>query len=339
MSEKDSGRGLTSIAILAVLMPVLVLAWMNQQPASTRKAKRTKHLMIAVIASNTINYLIDAVLMLGCGFCAYRISAYFISGAIVKGVNLLFLVHRAKLVQGMAPVLSVKWFEKIFPGLTTGLVIVFIFLIIKGSFATEYECAPNPDWNTLQQCNMKSAGSSGQSTAIMGIGLDLVITIFLMILFIVPLYRVSHADIGVMNANQLKQRKKLRDLLIWSIFLTFVNQVSSSLKFVDMALPSQTSRILSRIGKFDPAINIWTSWLMITRNRQYSKRMYLRLCCPRSKEGLIRQQTQSVALTDIASANDSRSSGLAIERQQSKSQQGLQYSINPDSTARPVPSS
>ena len=50
--------------------------------------------------------------------------------------------------------------------------------------------------------------------------------------------------------------------------------------------------MLWNIGLFDPPINVWTAWLMITRNRQYLRRVNRQvLCC-------IDSQTESVSRTN-----------------------------------------
>ena len=224
---------------------------------------------------------------------------------VVKGINLLFLIHRAKLAQGMSPVLSQKWFEKVFPTIVAVIIIVFVAVVTRNTLEMQMECVSYLDSDVFQWCFVDLS----VATPWIGIMVDVIITAGLMVLFIVPLYRVYNVDLGVMNANQLQQRKKLRNLLIWSVVLTFINQVSSTLTF----LPSVTdprahpatfllNLLWFGIGKLDPSINVWSSWLIITRNRQFVKQV---CCCQCISEDLALMRRMSTALTDIPSRTNS----------------------------------
>lgn len=70
---------------------------------------------------------------------------------------------------------------------------------------------------------------------------------------------------------------------------------------------------LAMIGNFDPPINVWSSWLMVTRNRLYLQRIF---CghCRRGSEGReeMLRRTQSV-LTDVPSRDNHLGSQSSIQ--------------------------
>ena len=276
---------------LLLLVPVFVVELVNRQPVRSRIAKQTRNLMFGVIACNTIHHLIFILSWLACGYCKLLFGAVYITRSIVKGCNLLFLVHRCKVAQGMAPVLSRKWFEKIFPAIIVGIVVVFIAAIIYSLSGMQYVCKPYNDTDLFQICrrdvNAANEDSSTRITGGLAIGVDMVITTGLMYLFIVPLYRVYRADIGVMNDKQLKERLKLKRLLIWSVVLTLINQLSSSLLTVQLVHVSHFTMMLHSIGQFDPVINVWSSWLMILKNRQF----LWDICCCTRRSSNVNEQT------------------------------------------------
>ena len=338
-------------AVLLLVVPALILEWRNKKPARHKDAILTKHLMLWLMACNTLNQMIYIVKWLFCLHCGYLFGAVYISRALVKGTNLLFLVHRAKLSQRMAPILSRKWFEKILPSMIVGLVIIFIVLIINSLMDIHFVCKPYADWDSLSICTRETADSvnedaSGQFVAALAIAVDLGITIFLMVLFVVPLYKVYHLDLGEMSPHQLKQRAVLKNLLLWSLPLTFINQVTSTLLLVPVVHSSRLTKTLYMIGQFDPPINIWTSWLMVTRNRQYLRRILRSICgykstpTPSLKRGFTRRG--STVLMDaqeimknvnrLASANPVR----LTERQTKQSTDlslGQQLSSNAEQTS------
>ena len=279
MSEESI---IVAIIGLVFLLPVFILERLNQQPIRSRNARITKWLMFGVIASNALHHTSFLIDLFVCAQCQIQWSIYGVTKSILKGFNLIFLIHRAKLVQGITPVISKKWFEKIFPAVIVVIICGFIFGNIDVGMNSQTECVPYNHWDALLHCRSvedPDAPDDHSFTVMMAcaIGLDSLITAFLMVLFIIPLYRVYKVDLGVMNRNQLSQRKKLKHLLIWSIGLTFINQMTSTLYLATFLPGTNFPLCLVLIGESDPVINVWTAWLMVTRNRQYLKR----LCCCR----------------------------------------------------------
>ena len=262
--------------IISSILPVLFLDRWSTRPSRSPNWKRTKYLMTWVFFSNILFQLISVLRHTACIDCPWITVILMDSRAILKGINLIFFIHRAKLVQGMSPVLSQKWFDRILPIIVAVIVFGFILVGTKVTFAAEFECTPYVDSSIFQRCgdNLKESNKFAGWFAIL---VDEILTSCLLVLFSVPLYRVYHLDLGVMNQNQLKQRRNLRNLLIWSMLLTFINQISSTFFFIPMVvdLNALESACVWGIGKFDPSINVWSSWLMVTRNRQCLKR----ICC------------------------------------------------------------
>ena len=327
--DRDSVRFPTDLVVLLILIPPIFAEWRNQQPVRSRNGKVTKYLMIGVMTFNTLSQLLWAGQWIGCANCGLHMCSIYISKALIKGINMAFLIHRAKLVQGMSPVLSKKWFEKILPAIVVGIIVILISATIKSFLDPNLHwiCVTANHWESGTRCSPDidqddQNSSDSRKTAALAIALDVVITTFLMVLFVVPLYRINHNDIGVMNENQMKQRRKLKRLLIWSVLLTFISQVTSTLNLVKIVHRSSVTGILFLIGLFDPAINIWTLWLMVSRNRQSVQRICF---CTRCGEALSRQH--SVALTDISS----RLKSVSLRQQQDASQpSGIIIDPDPD---------
>ena len=289
-----------STAGIVLLLPVVLLHALNKREIRTRNTKFTKWLMIGVLASNGVNQSLFVLKCLFCGYCTVITGLWFSSKAIVKAVNLLFLIHRGKLVQGMNPILSKKWFEKILPTIIVVIICGFIFSILKSNANEDYTCTQYEDWNNGHTCVASAVRTSGgKGVAASAIGLDALITTFLMVLFIVPLYRVYNVDLGQMNHHQIRQRKKLKDLLIWSMVMTFINQVTSTFFLISIVHQSHVTNVLYLIGLFDPAINVWTAWLMVTSNRQYLRNLCCFMCSKYSEEREVRRQMSG--LTNVPS--------------------------------------
>lgn len=313
MSKNDDGEeeirysAMESIPIAIItfvmILTVFILEKVNQRPIRCRNAQITKWLMFGVIASNSSFQIVVLIEQFLCAQCRILSISWGCTRAIQKAINVMFLIHRAKLVQGITPVLSKKWFEKIFPSVIFVAFCGFMFGSINGPMGRQYACRPYDDWGSLSLCAApKSEYDDGDTTLVsFAIGLDILFTAFLMMLFIIPLRRIYNTDLGVMNCNQLIQRKKLKHLLIWSIGLTFINQTTSTLLMVPYLNLGKFPIVLLLISQSDPAINVWTSWLMITRNRQYFKR----LCCYRcvnSSTLISRSRSMTFGWTDRLSS-------------------------------------
>lgn len=202
--------------VFLFILPVLLLDRYSHKQSRSREGKRTHFLMIVVVISNAIFQITNILRSTTCLTSCNAIMVAFINSRVVlKGINLIFLIHRAKLVQGMAPILSKKWFEKIIPSIVILLDLVLIVLMTRIALGTEYHCAMHTDSNSVHFCWKKQKyEDSGKTSIWFMILLDIVITAFLLTLFVVPLYRVYRQDLGVLNENQLRQRMKLKGLLI-----------------------------------------------------------------------------------------------------------------------------
>ena len=139
-----------------------------------------------------------------------------------------------------------------------------------------------------------------------------------------------------MNHNQQRQRKKLKELLIWSVVMTFINQVSSIFLTIPFVFPSKfTWSVLYMIGQFDPAVNIWTTWLMITSNRQHLRRLCAFICRKDNEVSAMRKRQSMSGLTNVpgrsAILSDNKGSEASI------SVASLQMSVLEENSAAQIP--
>ena len=310
--------------IFLLIFPVFVLDRIRRTRARSRDAKRTKYLMMGVLISNAAFQMCVMVNSMTCTDCNISNAVILGTRVLLKTMNRLFLIHRAKLAQGMAPILSKKWFEKILPSIVTAWMCFQLFGAGYSAMDQTFLCSLYSDSEMFSFCWNANLGIYNESESrrmAVALTVDLLWTSFLSALFIVPLHRVYRADLGVMNDNQLRQRLKLKRLLYWSVALTFLNQVTSTFYFLHIVHRSSATLLMGMIGKLDPPINVWTSWLMITRNRLFLQRW---VCCYRLRrlEGNL-LRTESV-FSDIAS----RSSGSnhQLEHTQNKSSINLPIS-------------
>lgn len=265
------------IFILVTLLPVGFLDLRSRKSNRSREAKRTQHLMVGVFLCNAVYQVISIINYSVCSHCNTLYAVWSVCRCLMLGINWIFLIHRAKLVQGMSPVLDAVWFEKILPATLALVMLGFIVNSIRLCMLSEFTCRPYSDNNTLQFCWLEDGQDGFKErdvvSAWVGITWSIAWTSFLILLFVIPLYRVYQVDLGRMNANQLRQRKKLKSLLIWSVILTFINQVSSTAILIVIAVDVIQYPMLFMLvfstGKFDPSINVWSSWMMVGRNRRY----------------------------------------------------------------------
>lgn len=317
-----------AITVLIFVIPIVILNASTKWTARSRNARITKWLMIGVITSNASYQIIFLARWLVCEYCPVIIASWQCSRVIVKGFNLTFLLHRAELAQGLTPVLSKKWFETILPGIIVIGMLWFLVSVIHGEIQDgQYDCVEYHDWSSMDHC-LPSAGldtfdDSLRTQAAIAIGLDVVITTSLLVLLVIPLCRVYKLNLGEMNTSQLRQRKKLQDMLVWSIAMTFINQVSSTLTLAPVFSedPSDFPFGVWLIGQCDPAINVWSAWLMVTRNRIHLQRLMPCECCAREiavstsrRASFISRQDTFASVLNIPSRADTlRRSQTSVE--------------------------
>lgn len=309
------------IVVFLLIIPIFVFDHLNRGHITSQNAKRSKHLMLGVLISNALYQLLWTISSALCMDCNIS-NAVVVDLRIVSwGINWLFLIHRAKVVQGMAPILSKIWFEKIFPCFATVFTLFGMVITAQTNMNYHFLCVPYADSERLHFCwnsnDEEYTSKEKMSTALGALSPNILLTTFFLVLFVVPLYKVYRVDLGVMNDNQLRQRLKLKRLLYWSVALTLINQITSAFHLLPVFHRSTFTVVLK---KLDPPINVWSSWLMVTRHRQYLQRI-LSCRCEQQPHGLSR--TQSV-FTDIATG--SRRNSQELHKAQSHS-----------STRMPVP--
>ena len=275
------------VIVFLLIIALCVLEKINHKVDLSSNAKRTKWLMNAVIISNLIGAISSFIWNTMCFNCPIQAVELGDTRLIMKWVNYLFLIHRAKLAQGMTPLLSKKWFNKIIPGIITFVFVISLVFSTLGLLKVYKEygvCGMYHRVDGMQFCFLAGGYDNKMDdenlmALLLFLGIDLVFASVLLTLFVVPLYRVSTTDLGALNDNQRRQRRKLKTLLIWSMAMCFVNQVTAIFWILPMFGDSQVIWVLTGIAKFDPAINVWSSWLMITRNRQYLRQLMHVSCC------------------------------------------------------------
>ena len=296
------------VIVFLLIIPVLVIEWLHRNDGrSSRNGRRTQKLLFGVIIVNTVFALAILLAWTVCVHCTGQISFFVSTRFLMRAMNALFLIHRAKLAQGMQPILRAKCFDKILPICTSTFFCFFAIISPLHLLSTAvYECQSYPDTDVFHHCHGREEEEAEErGSTIFHLGIDFIITVFLLTLFIVPLYRVYKTNLGMLNENQQKQREKLRKLLIWSVVLTFINQATSILTTIPTFGHSTAFMTLWTVGRMDPFINVWTSWLMITRNRQYLRKKLQFQCW--STRGTERSLAQS-AFTDVDSRTTSRTS-------------------------------
>ena len=291
------------VFIFLLILPVFFIDLYNKKRNRSRKAKYTKRLMLAIFISNTAHQVTWMLLHTTCVHCVATAVSMMNSRTVLRGINLLFFVHRAKLVQGISPIISTKWFSKILPAIVIICHSILLLLSTISGIQMIQQCGLYMDSTVFHFCWNSDGFTREDKIGIFIIILfDLSMTIFLMILFIVPLYRVYKTNLGEMNENQLRQRMKLQRLLKWSVILTLVNQVTSSLLPLAAFSTSPLILLLAFFGKFDPPINVWSSWLMVTRNREFLQRNCCGCCCGSAATRTSRL-SRAATFTDVSSGN------------------------------------
>ena len=267
-----------------LIIPAFVMYLGNRTRGRSRNASRTNCLMLWLLISSALSALLYIATWTVCWDCAAEWSLYGLIRSIMRSINILFMIHRAKLSQGMAPILGMKAFETIMP---ICMVLPYISIFVSGSVDLYLNwiptCTSYADTDLFHYCSTKDDidnDNGGTKIGVISVVIyEFVLSTFLLTLFVVPLYRVYRADLGSLNDNQMRQRAKLKDLLIWSVVLCFINQVTSTFWWFVLLARTPVLMTLWSIGKLDPAINVWTSWLMISRNRQYLLKRMKCFCC------------------------------------------------------------
>lgn len=310
------------IFILLLILPVIYLETRNKKRNQSQIAQQTKRLMIAVLLSNCVHQITWIVMMTTCIHCQATAMSMVHTRTILRGINLIFLIHRAKLCQGYKPILSERWFTRTLPAIVAiwhvGLLTFYTLTMME----KEQVCVWYVDIDALEMCvNLdvkfrssfqsfydwlfKNAEHQHWTTDDMDldrigvyvlVAWDLVVTLFLMILFIVPLYRVYNTDTKIWDENRRKHKEQLQSLQIWSAILAFINQMTSTFFWLFVFGRSPMIVWLVYIGSFYIPINVWSSWLMVTRNRQYTKRVCP--CCNLQENE--EEVAESSAITDVS---------------------------------------
>ena len=304
-SESDDLYILVIVLLLIIIL--FILEKVGNKVDTSSNGKRTNRLMIGVIIANatfTSSHLLYETM---CLHCPVQYVLMMNTRWIMRWFNWLFLIHRAKLAQGMTPILSKKWFTKILPTIISFFTVLFLFMSTFHGLQKETMCRTYTSIGMdIEHCSLSDGydGAIGalKAFAVFIVGFDLIITVFLLTMFVVPLYRVYSTDLGALNSNQLRQRRKLRTLLIWSVTMCFINQITSTFFVLPGLADTPVIWVLFDIGRFDPAINVCSLWLMITRNRKYLRKVFNCTCCRSDSSEHIKTRRHSLqsALSNVS---------------------------------------
>ena len=163
LNERSAEHVSIQVVVLSLIVALCILERMNYKVDRTSNGRRTKLLMIAVIISNALFALSTLANNTMCLYCPAQGAVMMDTRWVMKWFNWLFLIHRAKLAQGMTPILSKKWFNKIVPGIIT-LLVVFVMLNMTAS-ALQHEgwfCGTYSDNDDIQACGL--AGGADDAT-------------------------------------------------------------------------------------------------------------------------------------------------------------------------------
>ena len=256
------------VAFMLVLFVFVVerIGSSSRRPAS-REGRITKHLMTATILINASMYMFLCIPRFICvGVHCQAIHTIHGNMMLVcRTINFLFMVHRAKLAQGISQILNKTWFEKRLP----------IFFIVSAVLCSmcmspywiagevEWACVHHTDARSVRFCHGNYSDNNYASTlyalfmigAYSYIAVVFIGTVALIYLFAVPLHRIVYTDLGTMNANQVLNRKKMKDLLIWSVILSSVNLLTTFATYF-----SWYALWMKQMAKWDYALNVWTAW-------------------------------------------------------------------------------
>ena len=183
-----------------------------------------------------------------------------------RGFLYLFLIHRAKLSQGMTPIFSEKYFTKIFPSIVWilgSILIIFYVLISFDEWSADHQCiAPNNNTFDLKWCELTKQEEESDSVnyvfLIVGIIFELSVNSFFLYLFVKPLqYIYQDSNVG--------QNDELKKALWYTVILTLIALLTSNITEIDVICDLG----LAHWYPFDSLINMICSFLMLKRNRQF----------------------------------------------------------------------
>lgn len=119
MLELKASQWLPARLISAILL-ILILCvelYIGTERRSSKNKTITRRLMLLLLVSWTIFALIGTADSFFCMHCVATTTVRDNLGIVAKITNQAFFVHRAKLAQGLSPVLPAKCFEKILPAI------------------------------------------------------------------------------------------------------------------------------------------------------------------------------------------------------------------------------
>ena len=199
----------------------------------------------------------------------YLNNACYVTSRIVLWI---FLVLRAKMSQGLAPVVSPKFF-KYFPKFLAVLWAVSCVAILDN---IDIRCR---SYHGLRYCQAVYTRNLVNSIKVsLGVLLELSMASLMLFLFVKPLLHIERSE--AMRGS--RESDKIRTTLRWNILMSLLCLSSTICVMIGFMLSEQCEYL----WPIDRALNVSTSFLMLGRNRQWiHEHVFERArddCCPSS---------------------------------------------------------
>eukprot|EP01083_Nonionella_stella_P175127 608955_1 len=293
-----------SITLLSLLVLIHTIRRRKRQGPLPADASYTYKLTTLIVVLNLMYSIIDAILSRVCFQCNVMVPIRTNLFIIAKVSNYLWFIHRAKLSQGLNPLLSENCFTKVLPRIVIIIGCIYcigmdvsVILGSGGLVCTHWE-----DADTERACYAKE---EGMSLYFIGAAFDIMLTLFLLALFVKPLMDNINRDLGELNRKQLKEKQHLAYLLKCYVLLTFINLGTTDISVIGHAFARQYPIFVYGLV-LDPAINSVTIVIML--NTQAIERITSKCCGYGTKTHSIPSQfdtkTHSICQTELDSRNN-----------------------------------
>eukprot|EP01083_Nonionella_stella_P063083 163967_1 len=275
MGEMDANRttGLIfNIINLSIVLCIALMQWCAFKRSNNTNVL-VRRLMWVIVFTNIIMLSSKLVVGLTCISCKVFHSLWNPLFIADRGLALLLFNHRAHVATKTNPVFSDRMFTRVFPAVIVFSEIILQPPMIKWQINTKYRC---DSWynGTFARCTRtEDDGYSSVSWAgFLGLGIETILTLFFLYLFIKPLWNVYGQDVKEMSDTSKKERDKVLRLMKTNFIWTFIN-LASSLFVITAVLLGETYYT----HYFDPTINTFTVFMVLGVNRRYLNETVLRL--------------------------------------------------------------
>lgn len=207
--------------------------------------------------------------------CILLESIHAVTWLTARCITYFFMVQRAKMSQGLAPVLAPKWFKYHLPISIVVLWLVFAIWIITNRIEnpSQYNHVECVDIDDIAYCHTVYDVHTTENVVKVGIGAAIETIIFgvLLYLFVKPflyIYRSNDVDVHVhgLHRHGTSHTDDLRTALKWNVSMSAISFVSSTVYCVGFAL---FGGYFEYLGPVNRVLNIWSAMFMLGRNRNW----------------------------------------------------------------------